>query len=721
VQGSDRDFQGLELTLRDYVAILLRHRWLVLGIFLASIVAAIAWTAVSPSRYESTATVVLRTNNNQQLFPSVGASQRSQFVRTPAAELEFANSSFFTADARAASPISSSVQPRYDEGDDRRSSELKFVATADDPFDSQDAALAWAELYLETRSASEVGQIDATIAGVEALVSELEREKDELLLPLKPIDDALLEETDSDTISRLTTQRLSLRQSLEDDLLPISLQLRTLSQDLSSLRIAAGFVTRPNISARLSIEPSPGRKVSPKVARNLALAPILGIMLAAGAALLNESFRGVINSDRDLAAVAPGVPVLTQLPEFGRRTDQPLDLAADPGTPYAQALERVVSSLLYERLLGSDQKMSVLVTSSVSGEGKTTLASHLALRLDATPATTILIDGDLRRPDVHIAYGQGQAERGLSHLLQAREDLGPHLHSLNRAKRVRALFAGAATDNAAALLRQAFPAAIESLKPLYDVLIVDAPPVLAVTDAEVMAHSVDGVLVAVRAGKTSRAQLTETMRKLAAVNAHVIGFVLVAVKSSVGYGYGYSYSYGYHSTGMGQLPYSAEFMDDQTEAAARENDELLRKNLRDRADRSSSNRSDLAATPPPASNGLVAAVRPEPDPPSHALEPAEPAETGATPESVDVAAVRRVPVSEKVAARRQAAKSGRERPENSPPKAPRVAPARQVVQPSPAVPLSSPWLEGLDEGAPTPRRTPRAWADAVTVRDNNGR
>jgi len=715
VQGSEGDVQGIELSLRDYAAILVRHRWLFAAVFLTSLAAVVAWTAASPTEYQSTATVVLRTNNNQQLFPSVGPSQRSQFVRSPAAELEYARSTFFGAQAAQRSPALATVAPRYDEGDLNQSSQLSFVGTAGDPFEAQDAASAWAELYLELRAENQAGEIRATIEGVEALVADLEIEKDELLEPLKPIEDALLQETDSDTISRLTTQRLSLRQSLEDELLPITLQLRTLSQDLSNLRIAAGYVDRPDISARISIEAMPGRKVAPQVARNLALAPILGLMLATGAALLNESFRGVINNAGDITSIAPGVPILTQIPEFPRRIEEPLDLAANPGTPYAQAFERVVSSLLYERLLGPKKQMSVLVTSSVSGEGKTTVASHLALRLDATPATTILLDGDLRRPDVHQTFGQPQAKRGLSHLLQERASLVTHLHPIARAKRVRALFAGAATDNAAALLRQAFPAAVESLRGEYDLLIVDAPPVLAVTDAEVMAHSVDGVIVVVRAGKTSRAQLSETIRKLSGVDAHLIGFVLVAVKASAGYGYNYSYAY--DSADRGQLSYSPEVLGKEHEESMRANERIAAERLQTRLQGLPV--ADLHPLVEP-SVGLAPPAKTQPaqsPPPKRAQPSTAPTTTRqvssrpqqAQPQQRPVAT--QPPVTDKARARRKKAEQrNRAGAAAASPPATRVA-----AEPSAQEQFGALWLSGIEEPEPWQRRPPSDWADDIAV------
>jgi len=523
---------------------LLRHKLLFTAVFFSVLLCAGVWTFLTPSEYRSTAAVVVRTNTNQQLFPSVGTSQRSQFIRQPAAELEFASSTFFASEANEGVAPMASVRPNYDDSDTvNRSSQIEFIALAPDPIDAQEAAAAWAEHYLETRAQNDIAEVDATIEGLEAQIADLELEKAELLAPIKPIDDALLVETDADVISRLTTQRLSLRQSLEDELLPISLQLRTLSQDLSNLRIASGYVRRDDNSARLAIEAPLGRQVAPQVERNLVLGAVLGVMTAVGLVLAYESYRGVINVASDLESLAPGTPVLSRLPAFPRGTDAPLALAAEAGSTYAQALERIVSTLLYRRVLLPGEQMSVLFTSAVPGEGKTTVASHLAMRLAATPTETIVVDADLRRPDIHTSFGFDQPKPGLSHLLQDGASLAPHLRRIQRLPRIRVLSAGAATDDAASLLRQAFGPALASLPADYDLLLIDAPPVLAVTDAEVMSRSVDGVVLIVRSGKTTRSQLSETLRKLSEAHATVIGFVLVAAVSNAANGYSNSYHY----------------------------------------------------------------------------------------------------------------------------------------------------------------------------------
>ena len=540
-----------ELSLSDYLSIMFRQRWILLGGLLATLVAAGLWTILTPAQYESTSSVVLRTSFNQSVFPSVGATQNQQFLRQPAAELEYANSTAFAAIANEGLPASVHVSPRYDNDAENRSSQLEFVAVSTDPLEAQIGANQWAMAYLNRRAQGVANDIDATIAGIEVQVDDLEAQKREILEPLAPIEQALLTETDSDTISRLTTQRLSLRESLSDDLLPVELQLRTLVTDLSKMRIAAGFAVDPEISARLSIEPGVGRQIAPNVAQNMSLAAVLGLLLGFGAALLSESFRSVVNSAADLQSIAPSIDVLAELPEFPKDTGNPLALANQVGSPYAESLERIVNVLLYARVQNPQKRLRVVISSALPSEGKTTVATHVAMRLGFTNADTVLIDADLRRPAVHKAMQLDRGQRlGLNRLLHESRPLAPELIPL-AGTTVRVLAAGLATNDAAALLRESFGPAIDAMPADYDIMLIDAPPVLVVTDAEVLAESADGMILVVRAGETAKAKLAETVRRISSSGTPLLGFVLVAADAR---SFGRTYSYDYHAPDAPMTP-----------------------------------------------------------------------------------------------------------------------------------------------------------------------
>ena len=526
-----------ELTLQDYLAIFLRRRWLVLTVFAATLAAITIYNVAATPTYESTSSVLLRTTNNEQLFPAVPQAQRNDFLRKEAAEFEYASSSLFERAAMTTTPAGTTVEPRID--DENQTSLLEFVARSSDPDDARAGAAAWVSTYLELRRATAIDRIAVSVLDTESQIAELEVQKAAILEPLAPIEEALQAETDPDTISRLTTQRLSLTQALEDELLPVDIQLRELSQNLARLRIAEGLVEREGVSEQLSTEASPAQRVAPQMARNTALAAVLGSLLAAGAALIAESLTATIRSAGDLRRLAPTVPVLAQIPDLPKDTSAH-ELAYRNGSHYAEEIERLISAVLYQRVGRPGNRMKVLVTSALPGEGKTTVAANLARRLSLTQVRTLIVDADLRRPKLHNELGLPRSA-GLSELLASRTNLASHFVPLPSGGNVRVLGAGAGTDRAASLLRQTFRPAIERLPLDYELLIVDAPPVLAVTDAEVLVDAVDTVLLVVRAHNTKTGQITQAIRQLATLGASLGGFVLVGVRDEETTSYSYSY------------------------------------------------------------------------------------------------------------------------------------------------------------------------------------
>ena len=520
-----------ELSLRDYLQIVRRGRWIAVPVFVAVVGTTIVISLLAEPSYESTSSVLLRTQTNQQLFPTTGASQGATFVRDPIAELDYVSSTAFTRLAEAVAPAAD-VTPNYDTDSAsviNRSGQLEFVARAGDPHDAQAAAQLWAETYLQARDAAVAEGMATTIDDLEAQIADLEQEKAEILAPLSPIDNALLAETDSELIARLTTQRLALQQSLDDDLLPVRFQLRTLSEDLSRLRISSGLAMREGISARISTEAPLGQRVGPDLGRNVALALVVGGILALGAAILKETIRTVIRSATDVEAAYPTIPVLAELPELPTKNLSPMELAGYTGHPYSEALERIVSAVQFDVAAYSGPR-TFLITSPASGDGKSTLAAHLAVKLAGNRLRTILVDADLRRPNLHVLFGTDEDSIGLNELLRAEAPLGPHVVRFTGEENMLFLPAGNATNDAAPLLRRSLGPALDGLPQDHDALVVDAPPVLAAADAEVIASSIDSVLVVVRAGRTTRGQLEKALARLQASEARIFGFVLVGLK-----------------------------------------------------------------------------------------------------------------------------------------------------------------------------------------------
>ncbi|HEY1011794.1 MAG TPA: CpsD/CapB family tyrosine-protein kinase [Herpetosiphonaceae bacterium] len=202
----------------------------------------------------------------------------------------------------------------------------------------------------------------------------------------------------------------------------------------------------------------------------------------------------------------------------------PVDLVTlrDPNSAAAEAFRTLRTNIQFSSL--DRQLRTLLVTSAAAGEGKSDAIANLAVTMAQAELRVILVDCDLRRPALHTIFGAPN-ERGLTTLMLD-ETTAPAFHA-TEIEGLRLLPAGPLHERPADLLgSRRLEAVIERLKADADIVLFDAPPVITVTDAAVLATKVDGTLLVARAGKTRRDRAREAVQLLQKVNAHVIGVVL---------------------------------------------------------------------------------------------------------------------------------------------------------------------------------------------------
>ena len=186
-----------------------------------------------------------------------------------------------------------------------------------------------------------------------------------------------------------------------------------------------------------------------------------------------------------------------------------------------------------------------MVTSSLPGEGKTSTASNIALALRTTGERTLLVDADLRRPQLAGLFGL-EGSVGLTSVLLGRIDLREAVQK-HSASGLEVLTSGSLPPNPAELLQShAMEQLLKEARGEYDVIVIDSPPLLPVTDAALIAAQADGAVLVVRQGRTTRDQLTHSLDRLGGVGARPLGIALnmVSARGRGGYG-GYGYGYGY--------------------------------------------------------------------------------------------------------------------------------------------------------------------------------
>jgi len=185
---------------------------------------------------------------------------------------------------------------------------------------------------------------------------------------------------------------------------------------------------------------------------------------------------------------------------------------------------------------------SVLLTSGSPSEGKSTVAAHLAATHAGQHKRTLLIDGDLRRPSVHRLF-QVPNTVGLSNVLLKQVPWLDAVVILDEPKGLDILPAGPSTRRASDLMGAGMAELIEEATREYDLVVVDAPPLLGFAEPLQLATAVDGVIVVARAGDTSRKALGSVIATLARLRANLVGVVLNEVHREVSAGYYYYYGH----------------------------------------------------------------------------------------------------------------------------------------------------------------------------------
>ena len=322
-----------------------------------------------------------------------------------------------------------------------------------------------------------------------------------------------------------TNQQLyeSLLQRLKDA--TVSAALRSTNIHLVDSALA------PNVPAR------------PKKLRNIVAALWVGLIVGVIAAFAQEALDSSIKSAEEVEDLML-TPALAIIPfERGSwfrarplETNQlALSLTKHPNSALSEAFRALGTAVS----VPSKPVKTLLITSTQNGEGKTTTALNLAQALAQRRIPVLLIDCDLRKGGVAKAIGI-DSSKGLTDVLSGDLDIPAVLHAIE--PNLWAIPAGAVQPNPVAMLASREMAIVlERVAARFDFVIIDSPPVLAVTDAAILAGLVDGVLLVTASGTTSRGGLIRTRRILEASGARILGMAVNKLDTRRP-GYGYSYS-----------------------------------------------------------------------------------------------------------------------------------------------------------------------------------
>lgn len=293
--------------------------------------------------------------------------------------------------------------------------------------------------------------------------------------------------------------------------------------------------------AAVAQEPS-----SPQKGRVMAIALFLGLLSGGGGTVLRDLLDQKLRSADEISA-SLGLPILGVVPTMSRRINisargQHVHVQSD--SPEAEAFRTVRTGILFGA--PKERARTMLVTSPAQGDGKSTLASNLAIAMAQAGQKTILLDADFRRPVQHTIFEIEPDENGLSAVLAGRQSLAEARHR-TQIEGLEVIPAGLKVPNPAEILNSPrFGELLKRLSEHYDRIIVDAPPVTVVTDAQIIGAICGITVLVLRADKSTKKIGERAIDALHRVGANLIGAVVNDVRRNGGrYGYYGSYeSYG---------------------------------------------------------------------------------------------------------------------------------------------------------------------------------
>jgi len=293
----------------------------------------------------------------------------------------------------------------------------------------------------------------------------------------------------------------------------------------------------------ITVQPAgvPTTAAAPNLPLSLALGAVLGLAAGAGIAVLRELLDRRIRTLADVDA-AVDAPALGGIPFDPQIASRPLVVATAPRDPRAEAFRSLRTNVRF--LFPGTGPGVFVVTSAGPSEGKSTTAANLAIAFAESGYRVALVDADLRKPRVAEAFGV-EGAIGLSDVLIGRVGVSDVMQRWGQGT-LFLLPAGTMPPNPAELLgSSAIQTLTDDLKAAFDVIIIDAPPVLPVTDAAVVSRIATGVLLVAAAESTTTDDLAAASARIEAVDSHVLGTVVTmlpirgADKSAYGtYGYG---------------------------------------------------------------------------------------------------------------------------------------------------------------------------------------
>lgn len=510
---------GTDPAFRTYWLVVRKRRWWIVAAVLLGLAASVGYVFITPREYSATAQLVVQSAGAST---AVGVAPESVTPTIVQTDVQLVTS------APVEQLVSQQIggHPSVTAAEVAQTNVIAITAVSGTPALAASIANVYARAFVESQE---------QVASNSLKTAEVQLQKQ---------------------INALYQQAATLRKhrGTADQQQALITEAAVAKQQLAQMQVQNGSGSIGGISFVTPAQP-PQSPSSPKPVQDGLLGLFAGLILGLAVAFLLENFDDALTS-KEVAEQLGGAPVLAMVPmvpSWKRREQTLVASISQPMSPAAEAYRSLRTSLQFMRQ--EREVRTLLVTSSAASEGKTSTISNLGAMFAQAGERVVLVSCDLRRPRLGQFFGLGE-KVGLTSILRGEQTLAAAIQPVAGYDTLWLLGAGQVPSNPAELLSGAEARKLfETLRASFDLVLVDSPPVLPVTDAAVLSKYADGALVVVAVGQTKRMELRRATEKLGQVGAEVVGLVLneVTRQNKYGYGYGYGHGYGY-GYGYGYMP-----------------------------------------------------------------------------------------------------------------------------------------------------------------------
>jgi capsular exopolysaccharide synthesis family protein len=505
-------YEAPEPTFGTYLALLRRRKWWVIAVAALGLVAALGYSLTQPKAYSASAQLLVQAEAGVTTAGSPQPITQTDVLT----ELQLVNS----APVKAAVDRQLGSVPNVSAAEVGQTNVISVTASAARPATAAVIANAYATAFVTYERS-------VTISNLAAAETQLSRQ-----------------------IASTAAQAkwLTSRPATAAEATALLSQESTLKEQLAQLQVNGAVAT--DAVQLVTPATAPSAPSSPKPLRNAILGFVLGLLLGIGLALMVEHLDDTIYLKEEVERLARGSRVLGLVPmveSWNNRGQAFAVTATKPNSVAGEAYRSLRTSLQFAALDGLARV--ILVTSASEAEGKSATVANLGVVLAKAGERVAIVSCDLRRPRLGQFFGL-EEQVGLTTVLLGRCSLEEALQPVPGIDGLTILPTGERPSDPTGVLgsrlgNNQLAEVFGQLRDMFDLVLVDSPPLLPVTDAVILSQAVDTTLLVVAAGQTRGKDLRRAREALSLVHATIIGVVLNEVTRVTGYGYGYGKRYGY--------------------------------------------------------------------------------------------------------------------------------------------------------------------------------